>query len=97
MVANKSLIQARYALALLRIAKTSERDAALSLLGGLVGDRPLPGVNRELADVHHDAIAAFGGVIDGWHTGSSAAVPPWTAALDATNRWLRTAEQRSEP
>jgi hypothetical protein len=40
-------------LALLGIAKTSvERDAALRLLGGLVGDRPLP----ELADLHHDAI-----------------------------------------
>ena len=96
MVANKSLIQARYALALLRIAKTSERDAALSLLGGLVGDRPLPGVNRELADLHHDAIAAFGGVIDVLQTGSSV-LPPWTAALDATNRWLGMAEQGREP
>jgi hypothetical protein len=46
MVANKSLIQARYTLALLGIAKTSERDAALRLLGGLVGGRPLPGTNR---------------------------------------------------
>jgi hypothetical protein len=81
MVANKSLIQARYTLALLGIAKTSERDAALRLLGGFVGDRPLPGVNRELADLHHDAIEAFSGVIDVLQTGSSVAVPrgmrPW--------------------
>jgi hypothetical protein len=93
MVANKSLIQARYTLALLGIAKTSERDAALRLLGGLVGDRPLPGVNQELADLHHDAIEAFSGVIDVLQTGSSVAVPPWNAALDATNRWLGMAEQ----
>lgn len=97
MVANKSLIQARYALALVRIAKTSERDAALSLLGGLVGDRPLPGVNRELADSHHDAIDAISGVIDVLQTGSSGAVPPWNAALNSTNRWLGLAEQGSEP
>ena len=81
MVANKSLIQARYTLALLGIAKTSERDAALRLLGGLVGDRPLPGANQELADLHHDAIEAFSGVIDVLQTGSSVAVPPWNAAL----------------
>jgi hypothetical protein len=93
MVANKSLIQARYTLALLGIAKTSERDAALRLLGGLVGDRPLPGVNQELADLHHDAIEAFSGVIDVLQTGSRVAVPPWNAALDATNRWLGMAKQ----
>jgi hypothetical protein len=97
MVANKSLIQARYAFALLGIAKTSERDAALRLLGGLVGDRPLPGVNRELANLHHDAIEAFSGVINVLQTGSSVAVPPWNAALNATNRWLGMAEQGSEP
>ena len=97
MVANKSLIQARYALALLGIAKTSERDAALRLLGGLVGDRPLPGVNQELADLHHDAIQAFGGVVDLLQTGSSVAVPPWNAALNATIRWLGMAEQGREP
>ena len=49
MVMNKSLIQARYAFALLRIAKTSDREAALRLLEGLVGDRPLPGVDQQLA------------------------------------------------
>jgi hypothetical protein len=32
MATNKSLIQARYAFALLRIAKTSDREAALRLL-----------------------------------------------------------------
>lgn len=97
MVANKSLIQAWNTLALLGIAKTSERDAALRLLGGLVGDRPLPGVNRELADLLHDAIEAFSGVIDVLQTGSSVAVPSWNAAWDATNRWLGMAEQGSEP
>jgi len=101
MATNKSLIQARYAFALLRIAKTSDREAALRLLAGLVGDRPLPGVKQELANLHHDAIEAFGSVIDVLQTGSSVAVPPWNAALDATNRWLGTAgaaspERRSD-
>jgi len=81
---------------LLGIAKkTSERDAALRLLGGLVGDRPLPGVNQELADLHHDAVEAC--VIDVLQTGSSVAVPPWNAALNATIRWLGMAEQGREP
>ena len=71
MVANKSLMQARYTLALLGIAKTPERDGALRLLGGLVGDLPLPDVNQELADLHHDAIEAFSGVIDVLQTGLS--------------------------
>jgi hypothetical protein len=53
----------------------------------------LPGVNQELADLHHGAIEAFGGVIDVLQTGSSAAVPRWNAALDATNWWLSMAEQ----
>ena len=91
MVMNKSLIQARYAFALLRIAKTSDRKAALHLLEGLVGDRPLPGVDQQLADLHHDAIEAFSSVIDVLQTGSNVAVP-WNAALDATNRWLGMAE-----
>ena len=52
---------------------------------GLVGDRPLPGANQELADLHHDAIEAFSGVIDVLQTGSSVAVSPWNTALDATN------------
>ena len=97
MVANKSLMQARYALALLRIAKISESDAALRLLGGLVGDRPWPGVNQELADLHLNAIEAFHRVIDVLQTGSNVAVPPWNAAFDASNRWLGVAEQGSEP
>jgi hypothetical protein len=71
MATNKSLIQARYAFALLRIAKTSDRKAALRLLEGLVGDRPLPGVNQELANLQ-----AFSSVIDVLQTGSSVAVPP---------------------
>ena len=95
MVANKSLMQARYALALLRIAKISERDAALRLLGGLVVDRPWHGVDQELADLHCDAIEAFNRVIDALQTGSSPAVPTWNRALDATNRWLAMAEQVS--
>jgi hypothetical protein len=97
MATNKSLIQARYAFALLRIAKTSDREAALRLLEGLVGDRPLPGVKQELANLHHDAIEAFSSVIDVLQTGSSVAVPPWNAALNATNRWLGIAEQGSKP
>ena len=95
MVANKSLIQARYTLALLGIAKTSESDAALRLLGGLVVDRPWHGVDQELADLHYDAIEAFNRVIDALQTGSSLAVPPWNRALDATNRWVAIAEQVS--
>jgi len=43
--------------------------------------------------LHHGAIEAFGGVIDVLQTGSSAAVPRWNAALDATNWWLSMAEQ----
>jgi hypothetical protein len=52
----------------------------------LVGDRPLPGVNRELADLHHDAIEAFNGVIDVLQTGSSVAVSPWNTALDPSSK-----------
>jgi hypothetical protein len=70
---------------------------APALLGGSVGDRPLRGDNQELADLHHDAIEAFSGVIDVLQTGSSVAVPPWSVALDATNRWLGMAEQGSGP
>ena len=92
MATNKSLIQARYAFALLRIAKISDSDAALRLLEGLVGDRPWPGINQELANLHHNAIEAFNRVIDVLQTGSSVAVPPWNAAFDATNRWLGMAE-----
>ena len=89
---NKSLIQARYAFALLKIAKTSDREAALRLLEGLVGDPPLPGVDQQLADMHHGAIEAFSSVIEVLQTGSSVAVPPWNTALEATNRWLGMAE-----
>lgn len=65
------------------------------MLGGSVGDRPLRGDNQELADLHHDAIEAFSG-LSTLCKPDSVAVPPWNAALDATNRWLGMAEQGSE-
>jgi len=64
---------------------------------GLVGGRPLPGVNQELADLHHDAIQAFGGVVDLCKPDRALLSRRGMRPLDATIRWLGVAEQEGEP
>jgi hypothetical protein len=54
-----SFIKARYALTLLRVAQTADRETAARLIRGLARDAPLPDEVPELAGIHLRAIEAF--------------------------------------
>src|SRR6202171_4657011 len=57
--ADDSLIKARYASTILRVAQTSDREAAARLVGSIAGDLPLQSELPEIADIHLRAIASF--------------------------------------
>jgi|SRR6266849_8352498 len=49
--ADDSLIKARYASTILRVAQTSERETAVRLVGSIAGDLPLQSDLPEIADI----------------------------------------------
>src|SRR5260370_27976756 len=57
--ADDSLIKARYASTILRVAQASDREAAARLVGSIAGDLPLQSELPEIADIHLRAIASF--------------------------------------
>jgi hypothetical protein len=56
---NDSLIKARYALTILRVARTSDRKTAARLVRAIACDSPLQSELPEIADVHLRAIVSF--------------------------------------
>jgi hypothetical protein len=57
--ADDSLIKARYASTILRVAESSDRETAARLVGSIAGDLPLQSELPEIADIHLHAIASF--------------------------------------
>ena len=87
---DDSLIKARYASSVLRVAQTSDRETAARLVRGLAHDFPHPDEMPDIADIHLRAIDTFfllAADLDG------AANPKqqhlWKTALDASGEWLR--------
>ena len=54
-----SLIKARYALTILRVAQGTDRQTAARLIWGLARDRPHPNERPEIARLHLAAINSF--------------------------------------
>jgi hypothetical protein len=84
-----SMIKARYALTILRVAQTSEQQTAARLVRGLAYDSPHPNERPEIAEIHLRAIdtffqlaASLGGATNSKHYS-------WNTALGAAENWLR--------
>jgi hypothetical protein len=86
-----SLIKARYARTILRVARTVDRQAAARLVGGLVRDVPDMNERAEVKQLHLAAIESFAQLAMALG-GSTYAnqQKPWDDATDAAGAWLRT-------
>jgi len=90
---DDSLIKARYASTILRVAQTSDREAAARLVGSIAGDLPLQTELPEIADIHQRAIDSFVKLGTSLRdTTNPKQQPPWKTALDAAADWLRAVE-----
>jgi len=91
--ANDSLIKARYASTILRVAQTSDREAAARLVGSIAGDLPLQSELPEIADIHLRAIDSFVQLATSLRdTTNPKQQPAWKTAVDAAADWLRAVE-----
>ena len=86
MVNRDSEIKARYALSVLRIAQSADRETAWRLVQGLARDFPHPDEVREIAALHFDAITAFENLAN--ELRASAKAPTWELATSAAAKWL---------
>jgi len=85
-------IKARYAMAVLRVAQTADRETASRLLLGLSRDLPDRGELREVAALHFEAIEAFKQLAEGLRV-STVATSSWAAAAASTSKWLQMVER----
>jgi hypothetical protein len=85
-----SLIKARYALTVLRVAQTADRETAARLVRGVARDFPHPNEVPEIAGMHLRAIESFCQLAVALGDGTSVGERHlWKAALDAAQDWLR--------
>lgn len=83
--------KARYALAVLKVAKSADQATAARLLEGLARDIPHPSERPEIASLHYDAIDHFK-ELSGHLRASGATSVLWGKAKSATTKWLETVE-----
>jgi hypothetical protein len=91
--ADDSQIKARYASTILRVAQTSDREAAARLVGSIAGDLPLQSELPEILDIHLRAIVSFVQLATSLRdTTNPKQQPPWNSAVAAAADWLRAVE-----
>jgi hypothetical protein len=77
----------------LRVAQTSDREAAARLVGSIAGDLPFQSELPEIADIHLRAIASFVQLATRLRDKTNPKQqPPWETASDAAADWLREVE-----
>ncbi len=86
-----SEVKARYALAVLKVAQSADRESAARLVRGLAKDVPHPEERREIAVLHFEAIEAFEELAESLQV-SEAVSPFWQKATALTSRWLGAVE-----
>jgi hypothetical protein len=95
--ANDSLIKARYALTVLRVAQATDWETAARLVRGLAHDFPHPNELPEIADIHLRAIDLFSQLATSLGDARNVKPRPWNSALDAASDWLRAVEVSNDP
>jgi hypothetical protein len=81
-----SLVKARYAVAVLKTARSSDRATAAKLIEGLALDFPLPGTSDDVAEAHHKAVLKFYELAEALRSGQDIGL--WIPAEQAAKRWL---------
>jgi hypothetical protein len=86
---HDSLIKARYASTVLRIAQTADQQTAARLVSGLSRDFPSPTERPEIAELHFQAINSFSELATALCNETvSKRQYLWNSAMDAAAAWL---------
>ena len=87
--AHDSLIKARYASTVLRVAQTADQQTAARLVSGLSRDFPCPTERPDIAELHFRAINAFSDLATALCSETASKREHlWKSARDATAAWL---------
>ena len=90
-----SLIKARYASTVLRVAQTTDANTAARLVHGLACDLPHSNEFPQIIEIHLRAIASFVQLTSSLNASThSERQSAWKAALDAVANWLRAVEAK---
>ena len=86
---HDSLIKARYASTVLRVAQTDDQQTAARLVSGLSRDFPCPTEHPEIAELHFRAINSFSELATAlYNETASKREHLWKSAMDAAATWL---------
>jgi hypothetical protein len=86
---HDSLIKARYASTVLRVAQTVDQQSAARLVSGLSRDFPCPTERPEIAELHFRAINSFSELATALYSETPAKREHlWKSAMDAAAAWL---------
>ena len=86
---HDSLIKARYASTVLRVAHTVDQETAARLVSGLSRDFPCPTERPEIAELHFRAINLFSELATSlYKQTASRREHLWKSAMDAAAAWL---------
>jgi hypothetical protein len=86
---HDSLIKARYASTILRVAQTIDQQTAARLVSGLSCDFPRPTERAEIAELHFRAINSFSQLATALYSDTASKREHlWNSAIDATAAWL---------
>jgi hypothetical protein len=87
---HDSLVKARYASTILRVAQTIDQQTAARLVSGLSCDFPCPTERAEIAELHFRAINWFSQLATALYSDTASKREHlWNSALDATAAWLK--------
>jgi hypothetical protein len=86
---HDSLIKARYASTVLRVAQTVDQQTAARLVSGLSRDFPCPTERPDIAELHFRAINSFSELATAlYNETASKREHLWKSAMDAAAAWL---------
>jgi len=86
---HDSLIKARYASTVLRVAQTDDQQTAARLVSGLSRDFPCPTERPEIAELHFRAINSFSELATALDNDTASKRQGlWNSAMDAAAAWL---------
>ena len=86
---HDSLIKARYASTVLRVAQTVDQQTAARLVSGLSRDFPCPTERPEIAELHFRAINSFSELATALYNETAPIrADLWKSAMDAAAAWL---------
>ena len=85
-----SLIKARYALTILRVAQHVDRKTAARLVWGIARDLPHPNERPEIARIHLGAINSFARLATSLNEPTDLNRQKlWASAIEAASDWFR--------